>query len=64
MPELIEDKKTGFLVHTIDEAAKVVNRINSLDRNDCRKRAELKFSREKMVEGYLKVYTKILEANE
>ncbi|HLR38053.1 MAG TPA: glycosyltransferase family 4 protein [Chitinophagaceae bacterium] len=64
MPELIEDKKTGFLVHTIDEATKEVNHIKSIDRNDCRKRAELKFSREKMIEGYLEVYTRILEENE
>ncbi len=63
MPELIEDRKTGFLVYTIDEAVKVVNSIESIDRNQCRKRAELKFSREKMIEGYLKVYTKILEAS-
>ncbi len=63
MPELIEDRKTGFLVHTIDEAVKVLNSIESIDRSHCRKWAELKFSRERMIEEYLKVYTRILEAS-
>ena len=60
MKELIDDKKTGFLVNTIDEAVDVINSIKFIDRNYCRKWAELKFSREKMVEGYLEVYKNIL----
>lgn len=61
MPELIDDTKTGFLVNTVDEAAKAANNIKLIDRNYCRKWANSKFSREKMVEGYLDVYKKILE---
>lgn len=64
MPELIEDRKTGFLVNTVDEAAKAVNDIASIDRSLCRKQAELKFTREKMIEGYLDVYSRILKENE
>ncbi len=60
MPELIDDTKTGFLVNTIDEAATAVNSIKTIDRNYCRVWAVSKFSRKKMVEGYLEVYNRIL----
>ena len=60
MPELILDKKTGFLVNTIDEAVKAVNNIKSIDRKYCREFAISKFSRQKMIEGYLDVYEKVL----
>ena len=53
MPELILNGKTGFLVNTTEEAADAVANIKSIDRKYC--------SRQKMVEGYLKVYKKILE---
>jgi glycosyltransferase involved in cell wall biosynthesis len=61
MPELILDGKTGFLVNSIDEAAHSVNNIKSIDRKYCREYAASKFSRQKMVEGYLEVYKNILE---
>jgi glycosyltransferase involved in cell wall biosynthesis len=60
MPELILDGKTGFLVHKIEEAVEAVNSIGFIDRRDCMEWATSTFSREKMVEGYLEVYRKIL----
>ncbi len=60
MPELIEDSKTGFLVDTIEQAALAVSNIPSIDRAYCCQWASSKFSRKKMIEGYLKVYNKIL----
>lgn len=60
MPELVDDTKTGFLVNTIDEAVKAVSNIKSIDRNYCKERANSKFSRKKMIEGYLDVYKKVL----
>jgi glycosyltransferase involved in cell wall biosynthesis len=62
MPELILDGKTGFLVNSIDEAVKAVNNIKSINRKYCSEYAASKFSRQKMVEGYLEVYKKILES--
>ena len=61
MPELILDGKTGFLINTIDDAVKAVNNTRSINRKYCREFAESKFSRQKMVEGYMEVYKKILE---
>ncbi|WP_114747722.1 glycosyltransferase family 4 protein [Pleomorphovibrio marinus] len=60
MPELILDGKTGFLVNTFEEAVEAVENIKSIDRKNCREWALTKFSREKMTEGYLQVYNKIL----
>jgi glycosyltransferase involved in cell wall biosynthesis len=60
MPELILDGKTGFLTNTVEEAVEAVKNIHLIDRKNCREWANLKFSRQKMIEGYLDVYKKIL----
>jgi glycosyltransferase involved in cell wall biosynthesis len=60
MSELILDGKTGFLVNNVDEAVEAANSIEFIDRRDCMEWASSTFSREKMVEGYLDVYQKIL----
>jgi glycosyltransferase involved in cell wall biosynthesis len=60
MPELIRDGKTGFLVNNVDEAVEAVNSIEFINRRDCMEWASSTFSREKMVDGYLDVYQKIL----
>jgi glycosyltransferase involved in cell wall biosynthesis len=60
MPELILDKKTGFLVNSIDEAVESVSNIPFINRKYCHEYASSKFSRQTMVEGYIKVYKQIL----
>ena len=60
MPELIQHEKTGFLVNTIDEAVEVVNQVKNINREDCCNWAKSQFSREKMVDDYLKLYQQIL----
>jgi len=60
MPELIRDGKTGFLVRNTDEAVDRLADIPKIRRADCRKWAEENFSMEKMIEGYLSVYEKVL----
>lgn len=60
MPELLRDGETGFLVSGVEEAVEAVKRIPSLDRRRCRREAEERFSSERMVEDYLRVYRKIL----
>jgi len=62
MPELILDRKTGFLVQSIDEAIEAVNDVKSIDRRYCREFAASKFSRQKMIDGYLEVYKEVLDA--
>jgi len=59
-PEIIEDNKNGFLVNTIDEMANRIHEIQKINRRDCRRRIEDHFTVEKMVQGYEKIYTKII----
>lgn len=60
MAELILDKKTGFLVNSTDEAVNAILKVKNINRKDCRQWAASAFSSEKMVEGYLEVYDRIL----
>ena len=55
-PEVIEDGKTGFLCHSVDECIAALDRIGEIDRSACRDRAVAKFSVEPMVDGYEAVY--------
>ncbi len=61
MPEIIVDGEVGFLVDGVDEAVEAVRRIGEIDRRKCREHVEKNFSQEKMVDGYIEVYKKILE---
>ncbi len=60
MPELILPDKTGFLVHNIDEAVAAVQNVEHINRRYCYEWAVSKFSTQKMIEGYVKVYKEIL----
>ena len=58
--EVIKNKKTGFVVKNIDEMVKFMKKIDQISRSDCRKHVEQNFTIKKMVEGYEKVFYKIL----
>lgn len=60
MPELIADRETGFLVKNVEEATKAVTLIPEISRKHCRETAMSRFSKEQMVDGYLRVYQQIL----
>lgn len=64
MPELIQDKKTGFLVNSIEEACRAIKKISEIKRKDCREWVEKNFSLKRMVNRYEKLYKKILKKNE
>ncbi len=57
--EVIEDKVTGFLVNSVDEAVAALSKIDSIDRKKCRLRVEENFTIDCMVSGYEKVYEEI-----
>jgi len=57
--EVIADKKTGFLVNSVDEAVDVLNKIDQIDRRACRKHVEENFTIDIMVSKYEKVYEEI-----
>jgi glycosyltransferase involved in cell wall biosynthesis len=60
MPELIKDQETGFLVNNVAEAISAVGKIDTINREYCRDWAMERFSKEKMVEDYIKLYHQIL----
>jgi len=57
--EVIKDGKTGFVVKNIEEMVKAIKKIDQIDRRDCRKWVEEKFTIERMVDDYEKIYYKI-----
>ena len=59
--EVIADKKTGYLVNNIDEAAEAVAKIDRIDRKKCLQRVQENFTIDKMVEGYEKIYAEIFK---
>ena len=61
MPELIRDGETGFLVNSVEEAAEAVKKVGSVSRKKCRENVEKRFSVDRMVDDYIKVYETILE---
>lgn len=60
VPEIVRNKKTGFIVKNTLEMAGVIKDIDKINRKKCRERVEKNFTIEKMVDGYEKVYQEIL----
>ena len=64
IPEIVQHRRTGFVVHTTDEMIDAVESIRQgtsrIDRKRCRLHALKSFSAEKMAEGYEAIYRKIL----
>lgn len=61
VPEVIEDKETGFIVDSMDEMTEAVGRVDAIDPAACRRAVESRFSVTRMVEEYEQAYARILE---
>jgi glycosyltransferase involved in cell wall biosynthesis len=60
MPEIVDDGVTGMLVANVEDAVAAVARVGDLDRIACRTRAVQRFSAERMVDDYLRVFERVL----
>lgn len=60
MPEIVREGVTGFLVANLDEAAEALERIPEIDRRACRADVEARFSAERMVDEYVRLYERVL----
>jgi glycosyltransferase involved in cell wall biosynthesis len=60
IPEVVQHGKTGFVVDTVEQMARAVGKIHTIDRRDCRERVKQHFSIDKMVLGYEAAYKRIL----
>ena len=62
--EVIKDGKTGFVVKNIEEMMKAIKKNDQIKREDCRVWVEKKFTIERMVLDYEKIYYQILSQKE
>ena len=62
--EVINHGKTGFVVNNEREMIKAVKKIDKIKREECRKWVTDNFSLQAMIDGYEKVYLKILKKHE
>jgi glycosyltransferase involved in cell wall biosynthesis len=63
VPEVVQHGETGFVVNSVEEMTSAIKDIDNISRKACRERVEKLFSVEKMVQGYLKVYDRIIKEN-
>ncbi|HEY1371267.1 MAG TPA: glycosyltransferase family 4 protein [Candidatus Binatia bacterium] len=59
VPEIIDDGVTGFIVDSVEEAVESLERVSTLDRENCRRTFEKRFSASRMVKDYVKIYGRI-----
>ena len=59
VPELIDDGRTGFIVESLDEAARAVARVSSLNRETCHQVFEERFDAARMAHEYVEVYQRL-----
>lgn len=62
LPEIIEHGRSGFLVHHMSEMVEAIQKVDQLDRRDCRRRVERFFSQDRMVNHYLQLYRRLLKS--
>ena len=60
IPEIIDDHSTGFVCEGFDDMTAVIQHISTIDRRQCRRSFEQRFSVERMTQDYLQVYERAL----
>ena len=60
MPELIKPGVNGALVESVDQAVAAVEALGALDRRQCRRSFEQRFTATRMAESYVRVYQGLL----
>jgi glycosyltransferase involved in cell wall biosynthesis len=60
VPEVVEDRATGFVCDSVEQMAAAVNHLGEIDRARCRGAMEQRFSDEVVVRAYLNVYRRLL----
>jgi glycosyltransferase involved in cell wall biosynthesis len=61
VPEVMQDGVTGFVVESIEEAVDAVGQVAALDRRNCRRVFEERFTDRRMAQDYLALYHRLLE---
>ncbi|BAT71420.1 glycosyl transferase, group 1 [Thermosulfidibacter takaii ABI70S6] len=61
LPEIIVDGKVGFLRRDLDGLVDAIKQVEKIDRAECRRHFERKFTVERMVDDYERVYQKLVK---
>lgn len=61
--EIIKHGKTGFLVRSVNDMAKAMKRIDTIDRTICREHVAKHFTIDQMIDGYEKIFTQIIRTH-
>jgi glycosyltransferase involved in cell wall biosynthesis len=60
--EIVDDGKTGFVCRSIGELVEGVRQLETLDRQECRRVVEERFSAERMAAEYADLYAEVVAA--
>jgi glycosyltransferase involved in cell wall biosynthesis len=60
VPEVVKDKKTGYIVENTAEMIEAIEKISKINRADCRKHVEQNFTLNHMIRGYEQVLKELL----
>jgi glycosyltransferase involved in cell wall biosynthesis len=61
VPEVIDDNLTGFIVESIDDSLRAIDKIEHFDRSGCRSVFEKRFSTARMAADYVKIYEGLMK---
>lgn len=61
LKEIVADRRTGFLVSSVEEMAAALGNVSKIDRRECRREAERRFSNRSMLASYLSLYAQVKE---
>src|SRR5690242_6064446 len=61
VPEVVDEGQTGFMVTDENEAVKALEKVETLNRLECRRIFEKRFSADRMAREYLAVYSYLCE---
>lgn len=62
VPEIVVPGRTGFVGESIVDLVDGVKRIDTIDRTECRRHVEARFSVERMTDGYEAIYRRLVRA--
>jgi glycosyltransferase involved in cell wall biosynthesis len=60
VPEVVQERVTGFIVPDLEGAVKAVKRLTEIDRRKCRRHFEQYFNAERMARDYLNIYQRLV----
>jgi glycosyltransferase involved in cell wall biosynthesis len=61
LPEVIKHGQTGFIVESEQQMADAVSRLDSISTDECQKHAREQFDADRMADGYLEMYTRVVQ---